>query len=139
MAEIIAPAVTPETAIVLVQNGLNIENLILKAFPGNPVISGVSMIGATETSSGVIRHDDDDVLIIGPFTPASEAAAKKFVEIYGAGGKVECTYEPNTQFSRWNKLMYNASFNSIATILRTGMLGQLPVSLSSLADDSTTL
>jgi 2-dehydropantoate 2-reductase len=118
VTDIIAPAVTPDTAIVLVQNGLNIENPILQAFPGNPVVSGVSLIGATETSHGVIRHDDSDSLIVGPFTAASESAAKRFVEIYGASGKVDCSYEPNVQFSRWNKLMYNASFNSVATILR---------------------
>lgn len=59
VTEIIAPAVTAgHTTIVLLQNGLNIEKPLLVAFPMNPVLSGVSLIGAAETSPGVILHDD---------------------------------------------------------------------------------
>ena len=69
VTEIIAPAVTAgHTTIVLLQNGLNIEKPVLVAFPMNPVLSGVSLIGAAETSPGVILHDDRDRLIIGAFT-----------------------------------------------------------------------
>ena len=124
VAEIIAPAVTPgHTAIALVQNGLNIEKPLVAAFPQNPIISGISLIGATEGPHGTIKHDDHDVLIVGAFTnpnipkETSEEAAKKFVEIYNCPG-VECTYEPDVLFSRWRKLLYNASFNSVATVLR---------------------
>ncbi|KAJ9130768.1 2-dehydropantoate 2-reductase [Pleurostoma richardsiae] len=124
VSEIIAPAVTPGlTAIALVQNGLNIERPLVKAFPRNPIISGISLIGATEGPHGTIKHDDHDVLLVGPFaspevpTSESEEAAKRFVEIYSCEG-VECTYEPDVAFSRWRKLLYNASFNSVATILR---------------------
>jgi ketopantoate reductase len=107
----------------LVQNGLNIERPLVKAFPRNPIISGISLIGATEGPHGTIKHDDHDVLLVGPFaspevpTSESEEAAKRFVEIYSCEG-VECTYEPDVAFSRWRKLLYNASFNSVATILR---------------------
>jgi len=88
------------------------------------VLSGVSLIGATETAPGKIRHDDNDVLKVGPYPSPkvspeeAEAAAKKFVEIYNACGKVECVFEPDVPFTRWRKLIYNATFNSIATILR---------------------
>ncbi len=76
------------------------------------------MIGATETSHGVILQDASHSLIVGPFTAASESAAKSFVEIYGASTKVDCFYEPNKHFCRWNKLMYNLTFKGRATILR---------------------
>lgn len=59
VAELIAPAVTEgHTTIALVQNGLNIEKPIIAAFPNNPVLSGVSLIGATETSHSHVLHDD---------------------------------------------------------------------------------
>lgn len=65
VSEIIAPAVLPgHTTIALVQNGLNIERPVTDAFPSNPVISGVSFIGATEDPKGTIKHDDHDVLIV---------------------------------------------------------------------------
>lgn len=125
VTEIIAPAVTPgHTAIVLAQNGLNIERPLVAAYPQNVIISGISLIGATEGPHGTIRHDDHDTLIIGAFessdvpAKAREAAAKRFVEIYGAASGIDCVYEPDVAFSRWRKLLYNASFNSVATILK---------------------
>ncbi|KAK3376475.1 ketopantoate reductase PanE/ApbA-domain-containing protein [Lasiosphaeria ovina] len=124
VAEIIAPAVTPgHTAITLLQNGLNIEKPIIAAFPQNPVVSGISFIGATEGPLGTIKHDDHDTLVVGPFTnpniPAgvSEAAAKQFVNAYSCAG-VDCVLEPDVRFWRWRKLLYNSSYNTVATILR---------------------
>lgn len=126
VAEIIAPAVTPGyTTIMLLQNGLNIEKPIQAAFPMNPVLSGVSLIGATETQPGHILHDDRDRLIVGAFEnhnipkETNLAAAKRFVEIYNASGKVQCTHDENVGFVRWRKLIYNACYNPVCAI--TGM------------------
>lgn len=40
------------------------------------------------------------------------------MEIYDACPAVTCNYDDDVPFNRWKKLLYNASFNSIATILR---------------------
>ncbi len=123
VAEIIAPAVTPgHTSILLLQNGLNIEKPLFASFPSNPILSGVSLIGATETSPGVILHNDRDRLIVGAFTnpniplDTSISSAKRFVELYAASGKVTCTYDENVDFVRWRKLVYNACYNSACAI-----------------------
>lgn len=125
VSDIIEPAVTPgHTVIVLVQNGLNIEKPVLARFPENLVLSGVSMIGATERTHGDILHDDNDNLKIGAYPSEKfskekgEAAAKYFIEIYNACGKVECIYDENIPWTRWRKLVYNGTFNSCATILQ---------------------
>lgn len=123
MAEIIAPAVTPgRTAIALLQNGLNIEKSIVASFPSNPVISGVPYIGAIEKPAGTIKHVNHDKLIVSPFcnpnVPAcvSENAAKSFREAYSCRA-VTCEYEPDVRYARWRKLLYNASYNTVAAIL----------------------
>ncbi|KAH7041982.1 2-dehydropantoate 2-reductase family protein [Macrophomina phaseolina] len=131
LADLIAPAVTPgHTTIVLIQNGLNIERPIFARFPRNPVLSGVSMIGSHEVAHGVIEHDDNDQIILGPFrNPAlepavEEKAAKHFVRIYSAGGKTQVDYTDDVGYSRWRKLVYNACLNSICAItgLDTGRI-----------------
>lgn len=125
MTEVIAPAVTPGlTNILLLQNGLNIERPFIKAFPANPVLSGITVIGASEEPRGTIKHDNFDISYIGAFenpnidSELSEAAAWTFVEMYDACSAVKCTYDSDVQYSRWRKLLYNASFNTVATILR---------------------
>lgn len=125
MPEVIAPAVTPGlTTILLLQNGLNIERPFIKAFPTNPILSGITVIGASEKPSGTIKHDNYDISYIGAFDnpninpDASEAVARAFVELYDACPAVTCTYDADVPFSRWRKLLYNASFNTVSTILR---------------------
>ncbi|KAK3935331.1 putative 2-dehydropantoate 2-reductase [Diplogelasinospora grovesii] len=137
VADMIAPAITPgHTAITLLQNGLNIERPIVAAFPSSPVLSGISFIGATEGPLGTIKHDNHDELSVGAFLSSSssysycnggtdktdvakaEAAARLFVDMYSSCPGVDCAYEPDVAFSRWRKLLYNASFNSVAAILR---------------------
>jgi 2-dehydropantoate 2-reductase len=122
--DIIEPAVTPETTtVVLLQNGLNIEQPVIERFPTNVVLSGVSIISATEQPHGVIKHEFTDSAKIGPFpavkvaADVSEAKARRLVEMYNACGKVDWQYDENVLFTRWRKLVYNASFNSVSAIL----------------------
>lgn len=125
MTDVVAPAITPGlTNILLLQNGLNIERPFIKAFPTNPVLSGITVIGASENPRGTIKHDNYDISYIGAFdnpnidSKASQAAARGFVELYGACEAVRCSHDADVQFSRWRKLLYNASFNTVAAILR---------------------
>ena len=95
--DVISPAVTVgHTTIILIQNGLNIQNPIVAAFPENVVLSGVSFCGSHQLSPGDILHEDNDSVSIGPFenqplmasnSTLCVAKAKEFVDIYGAGGK----------------------------------------------------
>lgn len=125
IAEVISPAVTPgHTTITLLQNGLNIEQPVIAAFPSNPVLSGITVIGAREYPRGTIKHDNYDTSYIGAFdnpnipSEVPVAAAKRFVEIYNACPVINCNYDADVPFNRWKKLLYNASYNSVATILR---------------------
>lgn len=125
VTDVIAPAVTPgHTAITLLQNGLNIERPVIAAFPTNPVLSGITVIGARENPRGTITHTNYDISFIGAFenpnisSSVSEAAARRFAEIYDACPAVDCKYDDDVPFNRWKKLLYNTSFNSVATILR---------------------
>lgn len=126
IVDVIAPAVTPgHTAILLLQNGLNIERPVIAAYPSNPVLSGITVIGASESPRGTVHHNNYDISYVGPFDnpniPAevSAAAAKRFVDMYDACPAVDCSYDADVPFSRWKKLLYNASFNSVAAVLRT--------------------
>lgn len=131
LCELIAPAVTPgHTVITLIQNGLNIERPFFVEFPQNIVLSGVSMIGSHEISHGYIEHDDNDQLIIGAFRnpfmdqTKEQAAAERFVRVYSAAGKTDCTYSSDVGWTRWRKLIYNACLNPVCAItnLDTGRI-----------------
>lgn len=125
VSDIIEPAVTPgKTAIVLSQNGFNIEKPVVARFPTNPTISSVSYCGTTVKSPGNILHDDPDEQKVGPFhspgVPAqvAEDAARRYLDIYNPHGKLGILFDADVRRVRWRKLLYNASFNTVSTILR---------------------
>ncbi|PVH71766.1 2-dehydropantoate 2-reductase [Cadophora sp. DSE1049] len=122
LAEIVRPAVTPgHSAIVLVQNGLNIEKAIFQAFPENVCLSGVSFCGAEETKPGYVVHNDTDRLDIGAFPGQQKEskaieAAQQLVQMYAASGHVETNYNQDVKCLRWRKLLINAVYNPISAL-----------------------
>lgn len=113
-----------KTAIVLSQNGINIEKPLISHFPTNPLISSVAYTGATETALAKIYNDDPDCQKIGAFvnpqvsTEVAAEAAKAYVKIYNPQGKLDVVYEPDVSKVRWRKIAYNGTMNPIASILQ---------------------
>ncbi|KAJ1335198.1 2-dehydropantoate 2-reductase [Microdochium nivale] len=77
-AEVLKPVVTPgHTAIVLIQNGINIEEEYARLYPDNPILSCVVRVPATQTSPAVVEHKQLEELFVGtypafsPNTPSS--------------------------------------------------------------------
>lgn len=115
--QLIEPAVTPgKTAIVLIQNGVGIEQEYVDAFPENPIISTVVYLPATQRPLGVIKHGEVEKLQIGAFfLSASNQSARDFTKlIQTAGGTAE--FYDDVQPKRWFKLLVNASWNPICAL-----------------------
>lgn len=119
--DLVAPVVTSGVStIVLLQNGIEIGAPVMARFPENVVLSGVSMISSTNYG-GVIDHEGTDFLKVGYFpnknlsSDRQEEAAKHFVQLYH-NGKNECVYDEDVKFTRWRKLVYNATLNSVCAL-----------------------
>ncbi|CAO2653932.1 Nn.00g106650.m01.CDS01 [Neocucurbitaria sp. VM-36] len=120
------PGVTPQlikpvvaqghTAVVLVQNGVGIEQEYHAAFPDNPIISAVVYLPATQRPAGVIKHGEVEKLQIGSYpssAPNTHADALTKL-IQSAGGTAE--FYEDVQTKRWFKLLVNASWNPICAL-----------------------
>jgi 2-dehydropantoate 2-reductase len=115
--KLIAPAVTPgKTAIVLIQNGIGIEQEYCDAFKDTAVISTVVYLPATQRPVGVVQHGEVENIQIGAFPlHASKGPAKAFTDlIHAAGGSAELF--DDVQPKRWSKLLINASWNPICAL-----------------------
>jgi 2-dehydropantoate 2-reductase len=131
-SEILAGLVTKgRTCIVLIQNGLGVEEPYTKRFPDAIVLSAVTIISAAQTSHGVIKHNRWTRINVGPYLPGSiegsasneiEATAiernQKFVELLKAGGiaDAEAYSHSKLQMVRWHKIAINASMNPSAVL-----------------------
>ncbi|KAI1434238.1 2-dehydropantoate 2-reductase [Xylaria sp. CBS 124048] len=64
---LIAPLVSPRTCIVLIQNGVGVEEPYRARFPRNPIVSAVTVVSAEQTSQGVIRQNRWTRISLGPY------------------------------------------------------------------------
>lgn len=119
--DLITSVVTPKTTtIVLLQNGIHIGEPLVERYPQNIILSGVSMISSTNYAAH-ISHVGTDALTVGFFdnphipTEKLKHAALEFIRCYD-NGKNSCTFDPNVNFTRWRKLVYNATLNPICSL-----------------------
>lgn len=120
-AELIQPAVTPATTIVLIQNGINIEAPFAALFPENPILSTVVYLPTTQIQPGVIEHSEVELLHIGTYPAQAPSphkdAARAFADLLTRAGASSKLHD-DVQAERWSKLLVNASWNSICALTR---------------------
>ncbi|KAI1760135.1 6-phosphogluconate dehydrogenase C-terminal domain-like protein [Hypoxylon sp. FL1150] len=122
IAELIGPAVTPgRTGIVLIQNGIGIEEEYARRYPQNPVLSTVAYFPATQVAPGVVYHSEVEMLRVGTYPAAAPAAhkdaARAFVDLIRKGG-ASANLHDDIQPKRWSKLLVNASWNPVCAVTR---------------------
>ncbi|KAJ1939750.1 hypothetical protein FBU59_004019, partial [Linderina macrospora] len=122
MSAAIAPAVqSPHTIIMIIQNGIGIEDPYAARYPNNPIVSTISYIDASQPTSGTITHGVFTLLEMGLFSSNTAnydldlaiARVNELCQVWTGSG-VETKISENIQVSRWSKLVWNASFNTVS-------------------------
>lgn len=116
-AELIAPAANlpHRPPVVLIQNGIGIEEPVAAAFPENQLISTIAYIGANRPAPGVVRQRGSARLCMGVFQGGDDVFCKKLVDEF-VRAKVDCTFTEDIRFVRWRKLLWNLAYNTVSVI-----------------------
>ncbi|KAK3620666.1 hypothetical protein LTR56_023257 [Elasticomyces elasticus] len=112
-AEMIRNAVTPkQTAIVLAQNGIGVEEDYAKLYPDNAIISGVVYLPVTQVELGIIEHGPLERFEIGLYPPgtASKGHCEQLSDLFKAGGGSAPVFD-DVQPRKWIKVAVNAAWN----------------------------
>jgi 2-dehydropantoate 2-reductase len=110
---LLRPVVGPATTIVLIQNGIDIEQEICAAFPRNELLSALAFIGVARTGGGRIHHQSSGWLILGRYPDGITVAAQQLAALLEASG-VGCRLTEDVIGARWQKAVWNAAFNPIS-------------------------
>lgn len=126
-----------KTAIVLIQNGVGVEEPYRRKFPSNTVLSAVTVISAAQIKPGTIQQNRWTRISIGPYSgddvlgdsqlkgsdrvERNEKATKmcaEFVKLLKDGGVKDAEEydEADLQLVRWHKIAINASMNPSAVL-----------------------
>jgi 2-dehydropantoate 2-reductase len=113
--ELLRPAVGPRTVIVLIQNGIDIEAEVANAFAKNELLSGIAFIAIARTGPGEIHHQSVGSLTIGCYPSGISEAAQRLSALFESSG-VPCKLTADIMTARWQKALWNATFNPISVL-----------------------
>ena len=115
--KLLAPAamLPSHPPIVLIQNGIGIEQEIADAFPDNEIISVIAYIGVRREAPDRIVHQGAGRLILGKFASADTTTAERIASEFRRGG-VECKVTSDIALERWRKLLWNLPFNTVSVL-----------------------
>ena len=125
----LAPVITrlsrPGTRVVLLQNGLAVEEQLRPLLPGNlHLLGGLCFICTHRAAPGVIEHQALGTVNLGYHSgPArageSLAIVEEGAELFRSAG-LESVAMADLQQARWQKLVWNVPYNGLSVLLGAG-------------------
>jgi len=112
---LIRSAVGRNTAIVFIQNGVEIEQEMLKAFPNNEIISGLAFICCNRVAPGEILHLAYGRLALGNLPNGISRKTAQLCELFNQSG-IDCGASEDIVTGRWQKCVWNAPFNPLSVL-----------------------
>ncbi len=111
--------ITPNTIILVVQNGIGNEETLAKLLPAQSTIAGVTDIAAFRESSHKVTVKRLGLLKLAPLNPNNTAACDA-VEAALLQPYIPVNISKRTHHKqiRWEKLLWNIPFNSLSTLCR---------------------
>ena len=106
----------PKTKIILIQNGIHIEQNIAQNFPDNEIISALAFIAVSRKSAGVIYHQEYGKITIGTYGNKASNAVY-FLENLWKNSGIEVVVSDKILLERWKKLVWNGAFNPLSVVL----------------------
>jgi 2-dehydropantoate 2-reductase len=107
----------PGGAILTLQNGVENEARLAELFGAGAVMGGNARIGAELVAPGKIVHNTTGTIEFGELDGGITQRAKAIAQAMDQAG-ILGELSTNIRASRWDKLMWNAAFNTVTTLTR---------------------
>jgi 2-dehydropantoate 2-reductase len=131
LAPLITKVAAPDAKVLVLQNGLNVEEQLRRMLPpGLHVLGGLCWVGVHRQSEGVIDHIALGNVDVGYHSgPATDSGLKQRIvdsinELFAASG-TRAKATPNLEKSRWRKLVWNIPYNGLSVLLDSGTQGMM--------------
>lgn len=118
LPEMLRPVVHPDSVVVLLQNGLGLEEDLSAQLPETMFAGGLAFICSNKIGLGHINHLDYGKLNIASFNVADQAVLSHVVTDFQQAG-IHADLLPDLKFARWQKLVWNIPFNGMTVVLNT--------------------
>lgn len=117
LRELLPPLLQPATLVVLIQNGIGVEQDVAQMFPGLRLAAGLAFICSAKTEPGRIDHQCYGQINLGNYSCDDAALVEQVVADFNAAGVKAGLVE--YQEARWKKAVWNMPFNGMTVALNT--------------------
>lgn len=118
LKSILPPLLHKDTLVVLIQNGLGLEQDLAADFPGLSIAGGMAFICSSKIGDGHIGHFDYGDLKIGLYKRQQSAILEQVIHDLNEAN-VPTEYSPDLNTARWQKLVWNIPYNGMTVVLDT--------------------
>lgn len=118
LKSLLQPLLHENSVVILIQNGLGIEDELREMMPDIQIAGGLAFICSNKIGPGHIHHLDLGKLILGSYNLKDKSVLEKVGEDFKQAG-VPCQIAEDLYFARWQKLVWNVPFNGLTVVLNS--------------------
>ena len=116
-AESIKGCIAPGGGVLTVQNGVENEDRLIEILGDGVILGGNARIGAELVAPGKVVHVTNGYMDFGELDGRETARAKAYADAFRRAG-ILGEFTPRIRALRWDKLMWNAAFNTVTALTR---------------------
>ena len=115
LARLLPPLLKEETLVVLIQNGIGVEQDVQRMFPGTWLAAGLAFICSAKTEPGRVSHQCYGSINIANYScPDPQPVGQVIAHLHQAGIEAQ---EVEYATARWRKAVWNMPFNGMTVAL----------------------
>ena len=116
LPDLLAPVIDDDTVVVLIQNGIGLEEDLQRSFPKLHIVAGLAFICSAKTAPGHISHQCYGSINLGNYSAPKPDFEALLQDFQNAG--IEAAEVPYLE-ARWKKAVWNMPFNGMTVALNT--------------------
>lgn len=117
LKELLPPLLKEDTLVVLIQNGIGIEDDVQKMFPDVQLAAGLAFICSAKTEPGRVNHQCYGYINLGNYSCKNQERMDAVVDDFRKAGMD--ANEVEYLEARWKKAVWNMPFNGMTVALNT--------------------
>ena len=117
LQSLLPPLLHAHTLVVLIQNGIGVEEDVQKMFPNVQLAAGLAFICSAKTKSGLVSHQCYGSINLANYSCKDETLMQAVVDEFRQAG-IETGFVEYHE-ARWKKAVWNMPFNGMTVALHT--------------------
>lgn len=115
MAEFLNKELQTQSLVLTLQNGVDNEEVLKKVLGSERILSAATYVQAFVCSPGNVKQQGRIKLVLGELEKGAKSKCLQIIEVFNQAG-IHTEYSPNIMEEKWNKLLWNVTFNPLSAI-----------------------